>query len=147
MTTQQTAPDTPPATAPTNTPRPPAALAARARDIAAEYHLKNEATEISDGAYAGNLVDELTGKLVQLATELDRYQAAAVDPATALLTPCRPPDVANGVTDCHPGEAWPCSQTRAAWAVRGWNADEHVEAAARRWRFRMGTATTNGVPQ
>lgn len=62
-------------TAPTNTPRTPEALADHARRIASEYAAKSDNIEVSDGAYGGRLVDELTEHLVRFASELDRYQA------------------------------------------------------------------------
>lgn len=36
-----------------------------------------------------------------------------------LLTPCAPPDTANGWTLCAHAQPWPCPVTRAAWLVRG----------------------------
>lgn len=74
---------------PTPAPRTPAGLADHARKLATDYASKNEATDISDGAYAGNLVDELVGHLNALADELARHlattEAAGDDQATREL--------------------------------------------------------------
>lgn len=50
-------------------------------------------------------------------TRADAAQVLAV--VAELLTPCAPPDVANGWTLCAHAEAWPCPITRAAWLARG----------------------------
>jgi hypothetical protein len=123
-------------TQPTHAPRPPDALAERAR----EYQPQVDEIGISDGAYGGRLAEELLGKLAELAAELDRYQTAAVDPAVAALAPCDPPDIAGGESDCHIGDPWPCAATRAAWALRGWSADAMIADVLTRARRDVAVA-------
>lgn len=133
-------------TQPTHAPRPPDALAERARAIVREYQPKVDEIGISDGAYGGRLAEELLGKLAALAAELDRYQAAAVDPAVAALAPCNPPDIAGGESDCHIGDPWPCAATRAAWALRGWSADAMIADVLTRARRDMAAAAAEMEP-
>jgi hypothetical protein len=84
------------------------------------------------------LLDGLISRLAEMVVELNQYQGDAVNPAAALLIPCDPPDMPDGL--CHEGEAWPCARTVAGWALRGEFAAAHIAEAKAKWLADMAAA-------
>lgn len=62
----------------------------------------------------------------------DATQAERDDMAARLAgivertTPCYPPSIADGYSDCCIGVTWPCEQTEVAWLARGLDPLEEV---------------------
>lgn len=48
-----------------------------------------------------------------------------------LISPCDPPNVWDGFDLCpgHPGRAWPCRETKAAWLARGLDPEHETRRA------------------
>lgn len=104
----------------------------RARLTKAESDLLNVRGTLSPNGYPRRVPMELGPTLAPavewLAGEVDR-QAGLLALALEYLVACPPPDIAHGWDLCPHGETWPCKTTRAAWELRGLDAEEQRNAA------------------